>query len=128
VTSNERTADLELPIAGAKSASLELKRMKRDTNLQERSTEVLRARMKTVCAFLNSGGGTLMIGSVARQNLTGPEGDLEDFPDDSDARFPMSRASEAAANRAGPPSITGLGPVRRASAPKTGSKTTSAPS
>ena len=33
-----------------------------DTNLQEGSTDVLKASTTIVCAFLNSGGGTLMIG------------------------------------------------------------------
>lgn len=59
----ERTADLGLPMAGGESASLEFKQtMRWDTQLHKRSTEVLRASMKTVCAFLNSGGGTLLIG------------------------------------------------------------------
>ena len=75
-----RTADLALLIAGGESAPLELTRTKRwDTNLQEGSTDVLRASMKIVCAFLNSGGGTLMIGVAGTGEPEGPEDDLKDF-------------------------------------------------
>lgn len=78
----ERTADLELLIAGGESASLEFKQtMRWDTKLQKRSTEVLRACMKTVCAFLNSGGGTLLIGVADTGEPKGLEDDLQDFSD-----------------------------------------------
>jgi len=78
----ERTADLGLLIAGGESASLEFKQtMRWDTKLQKRSTEVLKANVKTVCAFLNSGGGTLLIGVADSGEPTGLEDDLQDFSD-----------------------------------------------
>jgi serine/threonine protein kinase len=78
----ERTADLGLLIAGGESASLEFKQtMRWDTQLQKRSQEVLRASMKTVCAFLNSGGGTLLIGVGDCGEPTGLDDDLQDFSD-----------------------------------------------
>jgi len=78
----ERTADLELLIAGGESASLEFKQtMRWDTKLQKRSAEVLKAKVKTVCAFLNSGGGTLLIGVADSGEPTGLGDDLQDFAD-----------------------------------------------
>jgi serine/threonine protein kinase len=78
----ERTANLELLIAGGESASLEFKQtMRWDTKLQKRSTELLKACMKAVCAFLNSGGGTLLIGVANTGEPTGLEDDLQDFSD-----------------------------------------------
>jgi serine/threonine protein kinase len=78
----ERTADLGLLIAGGESASLEFKQtMRWDTQLQKRNTELLRACMKTVCAFLNSGGGTLLIGVADSGEPKGLEDDLQDFSD-----------------------------------------------
>jgi serine/threonine protein kinase len=78
----ERTADLGLLISGGESASLEFKQtMRRDTQMQKRSTEVLRASMKTVCAFLDSGGGTLLIGVADTGEPKGLEDDLQDFSD-----------------------------------------------
>jgi serine/threonine protein kinase len=78
----ERTADLDLLIAGGESASLEFKQtMRWDTQLHKRSTEVLRACMKTVCAFLNSAGGTLLIGVADTGKPAGLEDDLQDFSD-----------------------------------------------
>jgi serine/threonine protein kinase len=78
----ERTADLALLIAGGETASLEFKQtMRWDTKLQKRNPDLLRACMKTVCAFLNSGGGTLMIGVANTGEPTGLEDDLNDFSD-----------------------------------------------
>jgi serine/threonine protein kinase len=78
----ERTADVELLIAGGESASLEFKQtMRWDTKLQKRNADLLRACMKTVCAFLNSGGGTLLIGVADTGELKGLEDDLQDFSD-----------------------------------------------
>ena len=78
----ERTADLGLLIAGGESASLEFKQTLRwDTERQKRSTEVLRASMKTVCAFLNTGGGTLLIGVADSGEPKGLEDDMQDFSD-----------------------------------------------
>jgi serine/threonine protein kinase len=78
----ERTPDLELLIAGGESASLEFKQTLRwDTKLQKRNMELLRASMKTVCAFLNTGGGTLLIGVADTGEPKGLEDDLQDFTD-----------------------------------------------
>jgi serine/threonine protein kinase len=78
----ERTADLELLTAGGESATLEFKQtMRWDTRLQQRSTDVLKGNLKTVCAFLNSGGGTLLIGVADTGEPTGLEDDLQDFSD-----------------------------------------------
>jgi len=76
----ERAADLESLIAGGESASLEFKQtMRWDAQLQKRSTEVLKASMKTVCAFLNSEGGTLLIGVADGGEPVGLQDDLQDF-------------------------------------------------
>jgi predicted HTH transcriptional regulator len=76
----ERAADLELLIAGGESVSLEFKQtMRWDTQLQKRSTQLLRANMKTVCAFLNSEGGTLLIGVANTGEPKGLEEDLNDM-------------------------------------------------
>jgi serine/threonine protein kinase len=81
----ERTADLELLIAGGESASLEFKQtMRWDTRMHRRSPEVLKASMKTVCAFVNSGGGTLLIGVADDGRPTGLHDDLQDFTDKKD--------------------------------------------
>jgi serine/threonine protein kinase len=78
----ERTADLELLIAGGETASLEFKQtMRWDTRLQERSAPVLKGNMKTVCSFLNGEGGTLMIGVADTGEPKGLEDDLQDFSD-----------------------------------------------
>jgi serine/threonine protein kinase len=78
----EPAADLELLIAAGESGSLEFKQtMRWDTQLQKRSTEVLRANMKTVCAFLNSDGGTLLIGVANTGEPKGLQDDLNDMFD-----------------------------------------------
>lgn len=78
----ERTADLELLIAAGESASLEFKQtMRWDTKLHKRSKEVLMASMKTVCAFLNSAGGTLLIGVADTGEPKGLGDDLQNFSD-----------------------------------------------
>jgi serine/threonine protein kinase len=76
----EKTADLELLIAGGESGSLEFKQtMRWDTKLQRRNPEVLKACIRTVCAFLNTGEGTLLIGVADDGQVTGLEDDLQDF-------------------------------------------------
>ena len=81
----ERGADLEMLIAGGESASLEFKQtMRWDTRLQKSSAEVLRGSMKTVCAFANCSGGTLLIGVADSGRPTGLHDDLEDFSDRKD--------------------------------------------
>jgi serine/threonine protein kinase len=78
----ERGADLALLIAGGESASLEFKQtMRWDTALQKRNPEVLKASMKTVSAFLNTGCGTLLIGVADSGEPTGLHDDLQDFSD-----------------------------------------------
>lgn len=80
----ERTADLESLIAGGESAWLEFKQtMRWDTELQQRNAEVLKASMKTVCAFLNSDGGTLLIGVADTGEPKGLEDDLQDSSEKS---------------------------------------------
>jgi serine/threonine protein kinase len=76
----EKTADLELLIAGGESASLEFKQtMRWDIELHRRSAEVLKASVRTVCAFLNTGDGTLVIGVADSGELMGLEDDLQTF-------------------------------------------------
>jgi predicted HTH transcriptional regulator len=53
--------------------------MRWDTELQKRSAEVLKASMKTVCAFLNTTDGTLLIGVADSGQPTGLQDDLRDF-------------------------------------------------
>jgi serine/threonine protein kinase len=78
----ERAADLELLIAGGEGASLEFKQtMRWDTELQKRNAQVLKASVKTVCAFLNSTGGTLLIGVADTGEPKGLDDDLQDFSD-----------------------------------------------
>jgi serine/threonine protein kinase len=78
----ERGADLELLIAGGESASLEFKQtMRWDTRRQQRNEEVLKGSVKTVCAFLNTGGGTLLIGVADSGEPTGLQDDMQDFSD-----------------------------------------------
>jgi serine/threonine protein kinase len=76
----EKTADLDSLIAGGESASLEFKQtMRWDTRLQTRSAEVLKGNIKTVCAFLNGEGGTLLIGLTDTGEAKGLDDDLQDF-------------------------------------------------
>jgi len=78
----ERGPDLPRLIAGGESASLEFKQtMRWDTELQKRNPEVLKASMKTVCAFLNTRGGTLLIGVADSGEPAGLHDDLRDFSD-----------------------------------------------
>jgi predicted HTH transcriptional regulator len=59
----EKTADLDSLISNGETTRLEFKQtMQWDTKLQKRNPELLRACVKTVCAFLNGEGGTLLIG------------------------------------------------------------------
>jgi predicted HTH transcriptional regulator len=76
----ERAADLELLIAGGESASVEFKQTIRwDTQQQESSPDGLKGSMKTVGAFLNSGGGTLLIGVADSGEPLGLQDDLQNF-------------------------------------------------
>jgi len=76
----QKTADLELLIAGGENASVEFKQtMRWDTKLQKRNPDVLKACIRTVCAFLNTGDGTLLIGVADTGELIGLEDDLRDF-------------------------------------------------
>lgn len=78
----EKTSDIELLIAGGESASLEFKQtMQWDITLQKRNSELLRGSMKSVCAFLNGKGGTLLIGVADTGEPKGLEDDLHDFSD-----------------------------------------------
>ena len=56
--------------------------MQWDRKLHRRNPELLRACVKTVCAFLNGSGGTLLIGVADSGELAGLEDDLQDFADE----------------------------------------------
>jgi serine/threonine protein kinase len=76
----EGTANLELAIARGETASLEFKQtMRWDTKLERRSPEVLKACVKTVCAFLNTCDGSLLIGVADTGEIKGLDDDLKDF-------------------------------------------------
>ena len=78
----EKTADLESLISNGESTRLEFKQTLRwDTALHKRNPELLRACVKTVCAFLNGEGGILLIGVANSGEPTGLEDDIRDFTD-----------------------------------------------
>jgi serine/threonine protein kinase len=78
----EKTADLDSLILNGESARLEFKQtLQWDTLLHKRNPELLRACVKTVCAFLNGEGGTLLIGVANSGEPTGLEDDIQDFSD-----------------------------------------------
>ena len=78
----EKTADLESLISSGESARLEFKQtMQWDTELHRRNPELLRACVKTVCAFLNGEGGILLIGVANSGKPAGLEDDIRDFTD-----------------------------------------------
>lgn len=78
----EKTADLESLISSGESTRLEFKQtMQWDTALHKRNPELLRACVKTVCAFLNAEGGILLIGVANSGEPTGLEDDIRDFKD-----------------------------------------------
>jgi hypothetical protein len=79
--SQSQTADLEALISNRESASLEFKgTIGWDTKLHERNRELLAACVKTVCAFLNGTGGTLLIGVADAGEPIGLEDDLRNLP------------------------------------------------
>jgi serine/threonine protein kinase len=76
----EKTADLDSLISNGESARLEFKQtMQWDIALHKRNPDLLRACVKTVCAFLNGEGGTLLIGVANSGEPTGLEDDIQDF-------------------------------------------------
>jgi serine/threonine protein kinase len=78
----EKTADLDSLISNGESTRMEFKQtMQWDTKLHKRNQELLRACVKTVCAFLNGEGGILLIGVANSGELTGLEDDIRDFSD-----------------------------------------------
>jgi serine/threonine protein kinase len=75
-----KTADLESLIGKGESTWVEFKQtMQWDTKLLKRNKEVMRACVKTVCAFLNGAGGALLIGVSNNGELTGLSDDLADL-------------------------------------------------
>jgi serine/threonine protein kinase len=73
----EPTADLESLISKGESATLEFKQtMRWDVAAAKTSAEVLKMAVKAVCSFLNSEGGTLLIGVADTGDLTGLDDDL----------------------------------------------------
>ena len=78
----EKTADLESLISEGESTRLEFKQtMQWDLVLLKRNPAVLRASVKTVCAFLNGEGGILLIGVADSGEPTGLQDDIQDFKD-----------------------------------------------
>ena len=55
--------------------------MQWDRKLHRRNPELLRACVKTACAFLNGEGGILLIGVADSGEPTGLEDDIQDFKD-----------------------------------------------
>jgi serine/threonine protein kinase len=92
----EKTADLESLISEGESACLEFKQtMQWDLVLLKRNPAVLRASVKTVCAFLNGEGGILLIGVADSGEPTGLEDDIQDFKDRKTSDGFESRFREA---------------------------------
>ena len=78
----EKTADLDSLISNGEGARLEFKQtLQWDTLRHKRNPELLRACVKTVCAFLNGVGGTLLIGVANSGEPAGLEDDIQDFSD-----------------------------------------------
>jgi Putative DNA-binding domain len=78
--SASQEADLEALISNRESASLEFKQtLQWDVKLHRPNRELLKACVKTVCAFLNGAGGTLLIGVADWGEPTGLEDDLQGF-------------------------------------------------
>ena len=78
--SQSETAELNAIISNREGASLEFKQtMRWDANLHKRNQELIRACVKTVCAFLNGEGGTLLIGVSDSGEPVGLEDDLRDL-------------------------------------------------
>jgi Putative DNA-binding domain len=78
--SSIETAEMDALLSNRESASLEFKQtLWWDTKLNKRNQELLRACVKTVCAFLNSSGGALLIGVADSGEPTGLEDDLRSF-------------------------------------------------
>lgn len=92
----EKTADLESVISNGEGARLELKQtMQWDTALHRRNPGLLRACVKTVCAFLNGEGGILLIGVADSGKPTGLEDDIRDFKNSNNIDGFESRFREA---------------------------------
>ena len=92
----ERTADLDKLISTGESGQLEFKQtMRWDTRHHRRNPELLRACVKSVCAFLNGEGGTLLIGVASSGELTGLKDDIGDFTKDQNTDGFESRLREA---------------------------------
>ena len=73
----EPTADLEALISKGESATVEFKQtMRWDVEAAKTSAEILKMAVKAVCSFLNSEGGTLLIGVADTGDLTGIADDL----------------------------------------------------
>jgi serine/threonine protein kinase len=78
----EPTADLESLISHGESATLEFKQtMRWDVEAGKTSAEILKMAVKAVCSFLNSDGGTLLIGVTDAGDLTGLDDDLAALAD-----------------------------------------------
>jgi serine/threonine protein kinase len=73
----EPTADLEALISKGENETVEFKQtMRWDVEAAKTSAEILKMAVKAVCSFLNSQGGTLLIGVADSGDLTGLDDDL----------------------------------------------------
>lgn len=72
--------EMDALLSNRESASLEFKQtLGWDRQLHKPNRELVRACVKTVCAFLNGTGGTLLIGVADSGEATGLEDDLQSF-------------------------------------------------
>ena len=78
--------------------------MRWDKRLERRNPDLLRGCVKTVCAFLNGIGGTLLVGVADSGELNGLEDDIKDFSDRKTTDGFESRLREALVNGIDPES------------------------
>jgi len=80
----EATANLATLIANGENDTVEFKQTMRWDVKQARinDEDILRESVKTVCAFLNSVGGTLLIGVADNRHFVGLDDDLKNRKDD----------------------------------------------
>jgi hypothetical protein len=84
----EATANLASLLANGENDTVEFKQTLRwDLKLAENNDELLRASIKTVGAFLNSFGGTLLIGVGDSGQPIGLDDDLSEWPQAGDGPF-----------------------------------------
>jgi predicted HTH transcriptional regulator len=78
----EATANLGSLIANGETDKVEFKQtMRWDVDKRQPNKDVLRSSVKTVCAFLNGAGGTLLIGVADNGQPVGLDDDLQALKD-----------------------------------------------